>query len=122
MEAVRSTTGERSLLAIVAGAGVGGLLSGLFVAISSALTPPADLDPVLFVAVTVAAALVWLVFILVLGVFLGSALWWLILVHITLAARRKLSAKAIGWIDALSGALLLAWGLWLLLGALSALT
>ena len=68
MEAFRSTTGERSLLAIVAGAGVGGLLSGMFVAISSALTPPADLDPVLLVAVTVAAALVWLVFILVLGV------------------------------------------------------
>lgn len=60
-------------------------------------------------------------FILVLGVFLGSALWWLILVHITLAAKSKLSATAIGWIDALSGALLLGWGLWLLIDAFAAI-
>lgn len=48
---------------------------------------------------------------LVLGVFLGSALWWLFLVHLVLAARGRLSASTTRWLDLVSGGVLLIWGL-----------
>ena len=58
-------------------------------------------------------ALYWLVF----GVFLGSALWWVILVHATLAARTRINAATTRWLDLVSGTILLVWGIWIALGA-----
>ncbi|WP_198666010.1 LysE family transporter [Tropicimonas sp. IMCC34043] len=52
---------------------------------------------------------------LVLGVFLGSALWWLILVHGTLLVRGWMTGRALRWLDLVSGLLLLIWGGWIAL-------
>jgi len=57
-------------------------------------------------------------YLLVLGVFLGSALWWLILVHGALFARARLSGRAMRGIDLISGLVLLIWGTWIAWGAL----
>jgi threonine/homoserine/homoserine lactone efflux protein len=54
-------------------------------------------------------------YLLVLGIFTGSALWWLGLVHVALALRTRLSPAATHWIDALSGTVLTVWGLWIVL-------
>lgn len=48
--------------------------------------------------------------VLVLGVVLGSAAWWLFLAGTTAALRRQMPAAAIHWINRLSGALLIAFG------------
>ncbi|CUK10339.1 leucine export protein LeuE [Shimia thalassica] len=50
---------------------------------------------------------------LVLGVFLGSALWWLILVQLALTARTRLTPDVTRWFDLFSGCLLLGWGAWI---------
>ncbi len=55
---------------------------------------------------------------LVLGVFLGSALWWLILVHGALAAKSRITPAVTRWFDLGSGVVLLVWGLWIAIGAL----
>jgi threonine/homoserine/homoserine lactone efflux protein len=48
--------------------------------------------------------------VMVAGVFLGSALWWLILATITGAVRTRLSTSAMRWVNRLSGAILTAFG------------
>ncbi len=55
---------------------------------------------------------------LVLGIFVGSALWWLFLVHVALAARSRLTAATTRWLDLASGLVLLVWGLSIAAGAL----
>ncbi|PLX38597.1 MAG: lysine transporter LysE [Hyphomicrobiales bacterium] len=57
-------------------------------------------------------------YVLVLGVFLGSALWWLFLVHIAIIARSRLREEHTRWLDLVSGGVLLGWGLWIVVGAL----
>jgi len=52
---------------------------------------------------------------LVLGVFIGSLLWWLILVQGILLLKSKLPEGALRWLDFVSGMVLLLWGLWILL-------
>lgn len=47
---------------------------------------------------------------LVIGVFLGSGLWWLFLVHAALVLRTRLTPSATRWLDLASGLVLLAWG------------
>jgi arginine exporter protein ArgO len=49
---------------------------------------------------------------MVLGVFLGSALWWLGLSTMVSSVRHKLSAKTMQWINRLSGAILLAFAVY----------
>lgn len=49
--------------------------------------------------------------ILVLGVFLGSALWWLILVGVVSLFRAKISDRALKWINRTSGILIFCFGL-----------
>lgn len=49
--------------------------------------------------------------ILVLGVFSGSALWWLILSAGVNALRRKLNEKALIWVNRISASIILAFGL-----------
>jgi len=48
---------------------------------------------------------------LVLGVLLGSALWWLILSEGVALFRKKISQKAMGWINRIAGILIMAFGL-----------
>lgn len=56
-------------------------------------------------------------YLLVAGVFLGSALWWLILVQLALWARARLTGGALKWLDLLAGTVLVLWGLRLAMGA-----
>ncbi|WP_436637371.1 LysE family translocator [Microbaculum sp. FT89] len=55
---------------------------------------------------------------LVAGVFIGSALWWLFLVHLALAARTRITPRVTRWFDLVSGLVLVIWGLWIAKGAL----
>lgn len=55
---------------------------------------------------------------LVLGVFLGSALWWLLLVHMALILRDWMTAERLRWLDFASGAVLIVWGAQIALSAL----
>lgn len=52
---------------------------------------------------------------LVLGVFLGSALWWLILSGGVSVFRTKLEPRALGWVNNVSGIIILAFGVTALL-------
>lgn len=52
---------------------------------------------------------------LVLGVFAGSLLWWLILVLGVLLVKSRLPMEALRWLDFISGMVLVLWGLWILL-------
>ncbi|SEQ47738.1 LysE family translocator [Thalassovita taeanensis] len=49
-------------------------------------------------------------YVLVAGVFLGSALWWLFLVHAALFARTRITPAALRWLDLLAGGVLIVWG------------
>lgn len=49
--------------------------------------------------------------VLVLGVFLGSAAWWLFLAGVTAALRRQVPPGALLWINRLSGAILAGFGI-----------
>lgn len=55
---------------------------------------------------------------LVAGVFLGSALWWLILVHVALFAGRRMTPAHMRWLDLVSGSILALWGGWIATTAL----
>jgi threonine/homoserine/homoserine lactone efflux protein len=48
---------------------------------------------------------------LVLGVFLGSALWWLVLSGVTSRFRAKLSTRGLRWVNRISGTVLATFGL-----------
>jgi threonine/homoserine/homoserine lactone efflux protein len=50
---------------------------------------------------------------LVIGVFVGSALWWLFLVHLALAAKSRITPRVTRWFDLVSGVVLVVWGLWI---------
>lgn len=65
-----------------------------------------------------AAASPWAAYMLVLGVFAGSALWWLFLVAVASKARSRITPGATRWLDLISGLVLLIWGGWIAWGAL----
>ena len=50
---------------------------------------------------------------LVVGVFVGSAIWWLFLVHVALAVKTRLTPAVTRWLDLISGSVLLVWGVWI---------
>ncbi len=52
-------------------------------------------------------------YLLVVGVFIGSAVWWLFLVHVALAVKTRLTPAVTRWLDLISGSVLLTWGLWI---------
>lgn len=52
-------------------------------------------------------------YLLVLGVFLGSLLWWLILVQGVLLVKSRLSLAVLRWLDFISGMALVLWGGWI---------
>ena len=58
-------------------------------------------------------------YVLVLGVFVGSALWWLFLVTAASKASARITPDATRWLDLISGFVLLTWGAWIAWGALS---
>ena len=68
-----------------------GLIAGLGAAIDNPLAP----------------------YLLVVGVFIGSAVWWLFLVHVALAVKTRLTPAVTRWLDLISGSVLLTWGLWI---------
>ena len=68
-----------------------------------------------------AAAQPGAVYVLVAGVFAGSLLWWIFLASATALARTRITPRATRWLDIGSGAVLLAWGLWIVASALAAL-
>ncbi|MCK4860714.1 MAG: LysE family transporter [Rhodobacteraceae bacterium] len=68
-----------------------GLIAGLGAAIDNTLAP----------------------YLLVVGVFIGSAVWWLFLVHVALAVKTRLTPAVTRWLDLISGSVLLTWGLWI---------
>jgi threonine/homoserine/homoserine lactone efflux protein len=53
---------------------------------------------------------------LVLGVFLGSALWWLTLSGLVSLVRARLTARTLRWVNRLSGSIIVAFGLVALAG------
>ncbi len=55
-------------------------------------------------------------YLLVIGVFTGSALWWMLLVQLACMAGSRMDASALRWLDLASGSVLLTWGLWIALG------
>ena len=58
-------------------------------------------------------------YVLVLGVFAGSALWWLFLVTAASKARSRITPSATRWLDLISGLVLLGWGAWIAWGTVS---
>ncbi|MBE1281672.1 MAG: LysE family translocator [Rhodobacteraceae bacterium] len=58
-------------------------------------------------------------YMLVLGVFAGSALWWMFLVTAASKASTRITPSATRWLDLISGLVLLIWGGWIAWGALS---
>jgi threonine/homoserine/homoserine lactone efflux protein len=54
---------------------------------------------------------------LVLGVFLGSGLWWLVLSSVVGAFRAKIGPRQLRWVNRLSGGIILAFGVLALLSA-----
>ncbi|HHC29540.1 MAG TPA: hypothetical protein ENK80_03110, partial [Rhodobacterales bacterium] len=56
-------------------------------------------------------------YLLVAGVFSGSAAWWALLATGTSLARTRLTPALTRWLDLASGLVLLIWGLWLALAA-----
>lgn len=57
-------------------------------------------------------------YVLVAGVFAGSALWWLFLVMVASTARSRITPRETRWLDLVSGAVLVIWGVWIVWGAL----
>jgi len=55
---------------------------------------------------------------LVLGIFVGSCLWWLFLVQVALVAKNRLNLSMMRWLDLISGVVLLVWGMWIMAAAL----
>lgn len=54
-------------------------------------------------------------FFLVLGLFFGSAMWWLFLVQVALGVKTRLTPGVTRWLDVVSGAVLVIWGIWIVL-------
>ncbi|WP_343562244.1 LysE family transporter [Kiloniella sp. b19] len=52
-------------------------------------------------------------YLLVAGVFFGSALWWLFMVHLSLFARKRLPVERLRFVELFSGLILLVWGGWI---------
>ncbi len=58
-------------------------------------------------------------YLLVGGVFAGSALWWLILATAAMLARNRLTDTLTRWLDLVSGSVLAVWGLWITFRAIA---
>jgi threonine/homoserine/homoserine lactone efflux protein len=63
---------------------------------------------------------VWGALLLVVGVFLGSCVWWMILVTLTSLFRSRLSTDGLVWVNRVSGAIVFAFGVIALYGIIAA--
>jgi threonine/homoserine/homoserine lactone efflux protein len=59
---------------------------------------------------------------LVLGVFLGSALWWLVLSTGVHVFRSRFTLRSLRWLNRASGAIIVGFGLWALVGLLRSIS
>ena len=91
-----------------------GAVGALFSTLALTLTNPVTV--LAFMAIYAGLGLVgsW---VLVLGVFLGSLSWWMVLVLSVTWFRARLDAHTLGWVNRLSGALITGFGLLVLLSA-----
>ncbi len=89
---------------------IGAYLSTLFLTITNPLTILAF--AAIFAGLGVASASHYAdTSLLVLGVFLGSTLWWLLLSSSVSLFRTKLNTKALQWVNRISGIIILAFGI-----------
>ena len=63
---------------------------------------------------------VWSALLMVVGVFLGSSAWWLILVTLTSLFRSRLSTVGLAWVNRVSGGIILMFGVIALYGIIAA--
>jgi threonine/homoserine/homoserine lactone efflux protein len=63
---------------------------------------------------------VWGALLIVGGVFLGSCAWWMILVTLTSLFRSRLSTVGLGWVNRVSGGIILVFGVMVLYGIIAA--
>lgn len=93
----------------------GGLLAAWFSAYLLTLTNPITIFAFVGLIAALGTASVSGPYWLVLGVFIGSSLWWLILVLGVSLLKSKLPEQALRWLDLVSGMVLVLWGGWIFL-------
>jgi len=91
----------------------GGLLAAWFSTFLLTLTNPMTVLAFIGLIAALGTASVAGPYLLVLGVFIGSLLWWLLLVGGVLLVKSRLPLHALRWLDAISGTVLVAWGFWI---------
>ena len=94
---------------------LGAYTSTLFLTLTNPLTIFAFAAIFAGVGASVASGNTGSALLVVLGVFLGSSAWWLILVMLTGVFRSKLTTGGLRWVNRVSGGFILAFGVWLLI-------
>jgi len=117
--AFRDTPGPAAAAANPSGGLVGAFASAYALTIANPMTILAFAGLVAGLGAT-AAAQPGTAYILVIGVFLGSLGWWVLLASATALARTRITPRLTRWLDLGSGTVLLTWGLWIATGALRA--
>jgi len=92
----------------------GGVLAAWFSTYLLTLTNPMTILAFIGMIAALGTASVAGPYLLVLGVFIGSLLWWLLLVSGVILVKSRLPLHALRWLDAASGAVLVAWGVWII--------
>ena len=88
----------------------GGLLSAWLSTYLLTLTNPMTILAFVGLIAALGTASAAGAYVLVLGVFLGSLLWWMILVGGVVALKSRLPIRAMRWLDFISGMVLVVWG------------
>ena len=107
--------------ALTGGAGGRGRLAGAYATtVGLTLANPATIlsFAAVFAGLGASQGNGWAALVLVVGVFLGSALWWLILSSGAGLARRRVTPAILRWVNVASGAVLIGFGLIALLAVL----
>lgn len=94
---------------------LGAYTSTLFLTLTNPLTIFAFAAIFAGVGASVASGNTGGALLVVLGVFLGSCIWWCILVTLTGLFRSKLTTGGLRWVNRVSGIFILAFGVWLLI-------
>ena len=89
----------------------GGLLAAWFSTFLLTLTNPMTILAFVGLIAALGTASTAGPYLLVLGVFIGSLLWWMILVGGVSLLKHRLPAKTLRWLDFTSGMVLVLWGL-----------
>jgi threonine/homoserine/homoserine lactone efflux protein len=97
----------------------GGLLSAWLSTFLLTLTNPVTILAFIGLIAALGTASAAGPYLLVLGVFIGSLLWWMILVGGVSLLKHRLPSEALRWLDFASGMVLVLWGLAILARAFS---